>query len=283
MFPFPPASPEAAAGLQPDAPSSADDAYARVVDTLAQTAWPTDLPDPLKPNAPRILRELTLRLGRYLDNPSAWLPSLNLANGSSRQQRSERRIACVQVIRSFIKYCNLATLRVGVPTVSGCLDLTLDYLAKQAGLPLRRVERALRDLQRAGLMRVRPQCERIEEAGVERYRGFAAIKYVSPKLFEAFGMKTWLHRERSRAHLREQRRRSQAHKQDRKAAQFAQTVLASQRGQTSRHTSRLSAAQQDEQARRMLMIKAGEMKALHPEWDRDQCYAAARKLLDPPG
>src|SRR5260370_16347948 len=78
---------------------------------------------------PRILTALIERLNDYLDDPAAWLPSLNLANGKARQQRRDRRIACVQLLRAHIKYLDLASLRVGVPQRGGgFLNLTLRFL-----------------------------------------------------------------------------------------------------------------------------------------------------------
>ncbi len=49
---------------------------------LSERVWPADIPCPAPANSPRLLRELKLRLGRYLDTPQAWLPALNAANGS---------------------------------------------------------------------------------------------------------------------------------------------------------------------------------------------------------
>ncbi|TAM00375.1 MAG: hypothetical protein EPN70_22735 [Paraburkholderia sp.] len=54
-------------------------------------------------NRPRILVEMQKRLGAYLDDPSRHLPTLNAANGSVRQQRVERRTACVQLLRAMLK------------------------------------------------------------------------------------------------------------------------------------------------------------------------------------
>jgi len=174
---------------------------------LPERGWPADIPSPVPANSPRLLCELKLRLGPYLDTPQAWLPALNAANGSRRQQRSERRIACVQLVRALIKFCDVSTLRIAVPAQTGWVDFTLPYLAEQAGLSVRRAERALRDLVTARLVKSRPQCE--VEIGDEgpRYRGLAAIRYVTTALFEQFGLSKWLRHERTRAHLRAQCRR----------------------------------------------------------------------------
>uniref|UniRef100_UPI0038BBB196 hypothetical protein n=1 Tax=Paraburkholderia sediminicola TaxID=458836 RepID=UPI0038BBB196 len=64
------------------------------------------------------------RLGRYLDAPDEWLPSLNRANGSPRQQRTERSVARVQLLRASLKYLDLLSMRVGIPPTGG--DMTFD-------------------------------------------------------------------------------------------------------------------------------------------------------------
>ena len=112
-------------------------------------ALPSGLPNPPRTGAgglPRVLTELMHRLGRYLDAPDEWLPSLNRANGSTRQQRTERSVACVQLLRASLKYLDLLTMRVGIPSTGGMQNLTLPFLAQQAGLDHRRAERAMRDL-----------------------------------------------------------------------------------------------------------------------------------------
>ncbi len=256
--------------------------------TLPERAWPADIPCPAPANTPRLLRELKTRLGRYLDTPQAWLPALNGANGSRRQQRSERRVACVQLVRALIKFCDVSTLRIAVPAQGGWVDFTLPYLAEQAGLSVRRAERALRDLVKARLVKSRPQCElQVDEQG-PRYRGLAAIRYVTPALFEQFGLGKWLRHERTRAHLRAQRRRDAARKRNRKPVagagqlldQLTDKLAAAQAKAAAR--GRLSESDRQAELERAVMIRAGELKAAHPDWDRDRCFRIARNQLAPP-
>ncbi|WP_126284836.1 Crp/Fnr family transcriptional regulator [Burkholderia stagnalis] len=247
---------------------------------LPERVWPEDIPTPAPSNSPRILRTLSLRLERYLDRPARWLPALNAANGSRRQQRSERRIACAQLLRAMIKYCDLATLRVGIPAATGWVDLTLPFFAGQAGIGLRRAERALRDLQTAGLAKIRRQCELQESSAGDRYKGLAAIKYLPPALFDAFGMRAWLQHERSRAHLRAQRRAAQQHKRERRAV--AAAIEASLPEKSSKRFVEREHARQVADYERSVMLCAAQLKSTHPEWDRDACYAEARRQLAPP-
>ncbi|WP_325099217.1 Crp/Fnr family transcriptional regulator [Burkholderia contaminans] len=282
------------APMNPTCPAASDDWMAapthapRRRASLPERVWPANIPCPAPANSPRLLRELKLRLGRYLETPQAWLPALNAANGSRRQQRSERRIACVQLVRALVKFCDVSTLRIAVPAQSGWVDFTLPYLAEQAGLSVRRAERALRDLVTARLVKSRPQCEVAVGDEGPRYRGLAAIRYVTPALFEQFGLGKWLRHERTRAHLRAQRRRNAARKSERKAHASAgqlRTLL----------TDKLAAAQAKAVARstrsdddrradleRAIMIRAGELKDIYPDWDRDRCFRVAHNQLAPP-
>ncbi|QPS42084.1 Crp/Fnr family transcriptional regulator (plasmid) [Burkholderia humptydooensis] len=223
---------------------------------------------------------MSLRLERYLDRPARWLPALNAANGSRRQQRSERRIACAQLLRAMIKYCDLATLRVGIPAATGWVDLTLPFFADQAGLGVRRAERALRDLQTAGLAKIRRQCALQESSAGDRYKGLAAIKYLPSALFAAFGMGAWLQHERSRAHLRVQRRAAQQYKRERRAA--AAALVASLPEKSSKRFVERDHARRLADYERSVMLCAAQLKSIHPEWDRDTCYAEARRQLAPP-
>ncbi|MDN7465791.1 Crp/Fnr family transcriptional regulator [Burkholderia gladioli] len=256
---------------------------------LPDRVWPQDIPYPAPASTPKLLRELKVRLGRYLDTPQAWLPRLNIANGSPRQQRSERRVACVQLMRALVKFCDLVTLRVAVPGKDGWIDFTIPYLAEQAGLSLRRTERALRDLIRAKLIKSRQQCEVQETEEGTRYRGFAAIKYVTPALFEQFGLGKWLNHERTRAHLRAQRRRDALRKRDRKsdaaAAQLAEQLGNQLKQIQARLKRRPTAADVDHQVEleRAITLRAGQLKEQNPGWDRDRCYSVARQTLSPPG
>lgn len=47
---------------------------------------------------------------------------------------------------------DLTSLRVGIPTADGFKSMTVDFIAKQTGMTLRRCERAIADLKAAGLL-----------------------------------------------------------------------------------------------------------------------------------
>jgi hypothetical protein len=231
------------------------------------------------------------RLGRYVDAPDEWLPGLNRANHSTRQQRTERSVACVQLLRAGLKYLDLLTMRVGIPSTGGGMqNLTLSFLARQAGLDQRRAERAMRDLQAAGLISVRPRCERAEDGN---YRGLAAIKYVPPALFGAFGLANWLRHERSKAALRQQLRTAADAKQRRRDTCDArgdargQLWIEAMKNATAECAGRARRASNGmgvdaaAELERQVQIRAGQLKQGDPSLDRETCFMLARQQLTP--
>ncbi|MGJ0484377.1 MAG: hypothetical protein ACR65R_07570 [Methylomicrobium sp.] len=53
---------------------------------------------PKQHTRPKIISKAITAIRRYYRDPATTIPSLNLANGSDRQQRSERREACLTVL-----------------------------------------------------------------------------------------------------------------------------------------------------------------------------------------
>lgn len=152
---------------------------------------------------PRILCKLGEKIRAYYYNPNTVLPSLNFANGRSRQQRSERREACLQVLGCLTHYLDLATLRVGIPSGDGAFrGIRMARIAELCGIGLRRAERAIRDLVAAGIIQVHP-IAKIKASG--EYTGYAAIRTVPESLFKAFGLGLWLRHERTKASKRAQK------------------------------------------------------------------------------
>ena len=149
-----------------------------------------------KGGLPRVLTTLMERLPGYYDSSRQVIPSLDLANGSDRQQRSERREACVRIVNALLLHTEVASLRVGIPTSTGFLNLTFDYIANKTGMTLRRSERALRDLKRAGLITV-AQPRQLKEDGT--WKGLSAVKAISKDLLSLFGLTDMLAFERIKA------------------------------------------------------------------------------------
>jgi hypothetical protein len=165
---------------------------------------------PKQHTRPKIISKAIAEIRRYYRDPAATIPSLNLANGSDRQQRSERREACLAVLGCLLHYLDLVTLRVGIPQSNLSFQgISMPFIAERSGLTLRRAERATADLVKAGLITVHPLCEKINDAV---YKGYAAIRTVSSKLFALLGMSGRLRHERERATAR-QRKRNRKHEQ----------------------------------------------------------------------
>jgi hypothetical protein len=156
-------------------------------------------PEEHKPR-PGILRKLGEKIRGYYDAPSKTLPSLNLANGKDRQQRSERRESCLGVLGCLIHYLDLLTLRVGIPQEDGSFGgIGMERIADLSGMGLRRVERATHDLVAAGILGVHPIAK--EERPGE-FTSLPAIRTISASLFKAFGLGHWLKHERDKVSKR---------------------------------------------------------------------------------
>lgn len=245
-----------------------------------------------KGGLPGVLIEAMRRCVDYYSSP--WkIPSLNLANGSNRQQRSERREACLSTLWAILKFTDLVTLKVGVPTPEGgFMNLTVRYLARQTGLQQRRVERALADLQRAGLVGVHARCELRADGS---YKGLAAIKNVSKLFFAIFGLQFRLGFERKRAAKRlKKKQREQARVSTTRTATARRNLTAkaaldragstiqqlgsgkkNQRRQDDERSRAL-----DEEQQRQLNELMFQFKLAHPDWTAEQCREAAEKAIE---
>jgi len=216
-------------------------------------------------------------LKSYYDNPRQIIPSLDLANGSERQQRSERREACLLLLMALLKYTDLASLRVGVPTQDGFLSLTVDYIGKQTGMAPKRVERALADLKAAGLVIIAQPRKRLPDGS---WKGLAAVKAVSRHLFALFGLGGMLKRERTKA----SKRLAKKSKNQETAGQSRLTlVLKALTGKLSSKPDRTPPG--DLEYRRRRDLKALELKQAHPHWTRERLIEEAERMLfalDPP-
>jgi len=155
---------------------------------------------PEKHTRPHIIKSLIDGIKGYYKEPVALLPSLNLSNGSDRQQRSERREACISVLGCLVHYLDLATLRIGIPQADQSFKgITMPFIAEKCSLTLRRTERAVADLVVAALITVYPLCEKLEDA---TYKGYAAIRTINKKIFTVFGLGGRLKYERDKAAAR---------------------------------------------------------------------------------
>ena len=224
-----------------------------------------------KGGIPFVLSHLITLLKSYYDNPRQIIPSLDLANGSNRQQRSERREACMLMLTALLKYTDLASLRVGIPTPDGFLNLTIDFLAEQTGMALRRAERALADLKAAGLVTIAQPRKRLPDGS---WKGLAAVKAISRHLFSLFGLGGMLKRERNKANKRQAKKAKKQETADRSRIALALKTLI---GKLS--SKPIRKPPDNLEYRRRLNIKLAELKAQHWDWPRDRLIDEAERLL----
>mgnify|MGYP000136659613 FL=1 len=227
-----------------------------------------------KGGIPFVLTRLMALLKSYYDNPRQIIPSLDLANGSERQQRSERREACLLLLMALLKYTDLASLRVGIPTQDGFLSLTVDYIGKQTGMAPKRVERALGDLKAAGLVTIAQPRKRLPDGS---WKGLAAVKAISRHLFSLFGLGGMLKRERDKA---SKRLAKKAKKQETAGQSRLALALKALTGKLSSKPNRTNRTPPgDLEHRRRRDLKALELKQAHPHWTRDRLIEEAERML----
>lgn len=184
---------------------------------------------PRQHTRPKIISRAIGEIRRYYYQPESIIPSLNMANNSPRQQRSERREACLAVLGCLLHYLDLSTLRVGIPRPGvGFRGISMPFIADKCDLSLKRTERAVADLVKSGLITVHPLCDKLSETV---YKGYAAIRTISAKLFSILGLGGRLKFERDRAAERQRRQLRKSANRDRAkmgllvAAQLQQHTL----------------------------------------------------------
>ena len=122
---------------------------------------------------------------RFYEKPLSYLDAVRASRRSKRQQRSESREAIASLAQAILHYTELASLRVGIPLSTGEFkSLTIGFLAKKAGIGLKRAQRAIDVMKRAGYIKL---IERFDIKG-ELYIGLAAVKSLTLTFFKACGI-----------------------------------------------------------------------------------------------
>ncbi len=240
-----------------------------------------------KGGLPRVLTLCMERLRDYYYRPRKLIPSLDLANGSERQQRSERREACVNLLNALLRRTDLTSLRVGVPTPDGFMNYTVEYITKDTGMTLRRAERALHDLKAAGLITVAPRCQAQPDGS---WKGLAAVKAISKHLFGAFGLESMLAKERSKSSKRLKRKAQEWERatndkpQTRTGKARLRLFMGKLRGDLDnsprkRSRPRATDPPDDIEHRKQHMLATLELKEANPDWSSAKCNEEATRLL----
>jgi hypothetical protein len=246
-------------------------------------------PETDKPR-PGILLEIIARVTVYLNDPTN-IPSLNAANGSTSQQRSERREACILLLQVILYHMDLKTMRCGVLHADGTFEgiRLVDY-AKECGLSFSRgdevffprAERAYADLVSAGILRTYEIAE-LQPDGT--YKGHAAIRTVKVSLFALFGLAVRLGFERKRVakkarqedigrrELAMEAAKIQAARQAGKPIREARTIIDLRPGKRNPHAPMDQAAFEAERTRQLAaigrLLQDGENSTGPPLWDGD--------------
>ena len=134
---------------------------------------------------PMILEKAKASAERFYESPNKIMCGLKVIRHSNRQVRSESREAIASVIQVLMHYIDLASLRFVMPTSDGSLFCpTMKFIAKSAGIGMKRLSRVIAELKKVGYLKV---CERYKKKDGD-YIGLSAVKCVRPQLFYALGI-----------------------------------------------------------------------------------------------
>lgn len=142
---------------------------------------------------PDICNKLIKRLHDWYEKPRRYLKSFNKLN-PCRKKRSERCEAAVLTLSAIIEYLELCSLRLGTYNKTGEFrPLTVNFIhdkinqRRSHGEPIniRRVQRALGDLVKAGYLTITRQFRRM---AIDNFIGLASIRELTPKFFYELGV-----------------------------------------------------------------------------------------------
>lgn len=162
------------------------------------------LPDPDKlPPAAYVIKKACQRLIHYTRREIVLFPSLERCpvDGRFPRQRSQyvpRRHACMLVLAQQLRTLDLVTMRVGVNKAGDVLGMRLDTIAEVTRLDDRRVDRAVRDLRNAGMIKSHRRAEAVNDG---QYIGRTSVRVIADDVFAALGLGK--HLARARKHFSE--------------------------------------------------------------------------------
>lgn len=154
---------------------------------------------PVKHRRLSIISKICDKITDFYTTPDV-IPTLNSMRARklkqlTRSMKSQRREAVIQVLNGLLTYTDLATMRVGFSVADGFKALGVRFFVKLTGLSQSRYERALADINAAGLIVTHTRCKRDEQGN---YVGLNAVRCVSKELFEIFGLGKWLSKQRKK-------------------------------------------------------------------------------------
>lgn len=121
----------------------------------------------------------------YYFQEGDFLPNVAYSRFTQRQQRSESREAVASLVKVLIGHCDLESMQaIRFYNREKCL-LSVNELAKFAGLHYKRCQRALKVLKEAGYVKLQYRAQRTSTGEI---KPLIAIKRLTPRLFLDLGV-----------------------------------------------------------------------------------------------
>lgn len=197
-------------------------------------------------------------------------------------RRSEICEAMVLVLKAEVARMDIVTKRIGRPRNDGSVvGIPADRLAEITGLNISRLNRALRELHDAGWM---TSCQPCELKSDGTYRGYPAIRTLTPRLFRVLRVNLKLDAAAKKESIarKERAQARQAAAGAAASARLARQVHRMNKKMDSRRLDRPIPQRTRDEAERNLRLNTlmVDLRSKHPEWPPEQIRAAARELLD---
>jgi len=142
-------------------------------------------PEHHKPR-PSILEQAILNAAHYYNSPKKFLKKLSALHSQNRRKRSERREAITSVLQVLLHYIELISLKVGMNTrTSELISLDINFIAGKAGIEALRARRAIKDLVKAGYIKLSRQWTRKDDGS---FLGLPSIREITLEFFHDLGI-----------------------------------------------------------------------------------------------
>ncbi len=135
---------------------------------------------------PSILEQAIKNAAQYYHAPKKFLKKLSALHLKNRRKRSERREAITSVLQVLLHYIELISLKVGINTpASEVISFDIHFIANKAGIEPIRARRAMKDLVKAGYLKISRQWTRKDDGD---YIGLPSLREFTLKFFHDLGI-----------------------------------------------------------------------------------------------
>ncbi len=135
---------------------------------------------------PSLLEQAIQNAARYYTFPKKFLKKLSTLHPQNRRKRSERREAITSVLQVLLHYIELISLKVGMNTPdSEVISLDIHFIAEKAGIEPLRARRALKELVKAGYLKISRRWTRKDDGD---YMGLPSIREFTLEFFHDLGV-----------------------------------------------------------------------------------------------